>query len=61
MDQARVSGAIPLYVAAQNGHVDALKALLVAGADKTCKFQDFTALDAARSKGHAAIVRLLSA
>ena len=54
-------GATPLYIAAFNGHVDALKALLVAGADKTCKFQGFTALDAARSNGHAAIVKLLFA
>ena len=61
VDQARASGATPLYIAVQKSHVDALRSLLVAGADKTCKFQGFTALDAVRSNGHAAIVRLLSA
>ena len=61
VNKAYRSGATPLYIAAQKGHVDALMALLVAGADRTRKFKGATALDIARSKGHAAIVRLLSA
>ena len=54
-------GLTPLICAAAGGHKAVVEALLAAGADKRARTKTGdTALDAARSKGHTAVVDLLA-
>ena len=54
------SGATPLYVAAQNGHLDIVKALLEAGADRNQAMNSgATPLFIAAEKGHLDVVEML--
>lgn len=52
----------PIYMAAQEGHMEIVRALIEAGADVNLVAQDgCTPIDIAKRKGHAAIVRALRA
>ena len=64
MSRARASrvqaGRTPLCVAAENGHLDVVRALLNAGADKTIADKNGRKpIDVAGRRGHDAIVALL--
>ena len=59
VDQPMQDGATPLFIAAQNGHVDATRQLLLGGADPKKEFQSWTPLMIAEHKGHAAVTALL--
>ena len=53
-------GATPLYVAAQNGHTEAVKLLLDHNADVNVKSRDGKLpIDAARQRWHFDVVKLL--
>ena len=53
-------GHTALHLAAYNGKIQVVEALLNAGADKAVKGNDgMTALDEAQEKNHTAIVKLL--
>jgi ankyrin repeat protein len=59
---APVQTELPLVLAARDGHIDTVKALLDKGADVNAKAdKGFTALQAAAASGHTEIVRLLLA
>lgn len=54
-------GQTPLIAAAENGHLEAVQALVEGGADPSVRshWEKHTALDAARERGHAAVVAWL--
>ncbi len=54
-------GSTPLIAAAENGHLDAVKALIQAGADAAVRsdWDKWTALEAAKARGHDAVVTWL--
>ena len=51
-------GSTPLIAAAENGHLDAVKALVAGGADVSVRsdWDKCTALEAAKARGHDAVV-----
>ena len=53
-------GATPLYVAAENGHLDAVRELVRAGANKSVQTQWGTPLEFAQREGHDAVADFLS-
>ena len=54
------SGATPLYIAAENGHLDVVRHLVEVGADKDqANIQGATPLYIAAQKGHLDVVRHL--
>jgi ankyrin repeat protein len=57
-------GCTPLFVASMNGHVEVVKFLLDANADKSIKMTEesggFTALFVAKHQGHDEVVALLN-
>lgn len=54
-------GQTPLITAAENGHLEAVRALVEGGADPSVRshWEKHTALDAARERGQAAVVTWL--
>ena len=60
-DQAQNSGATPLWVAAENGHLDVVRHLVEGGADKDqAKISGATPLHIAAENGHLDVVRYLA-
>ena len=59
MDASNKDGYTSLYLAAQQGHTEAVKLLLAANADPTKEVQGWTALAIADRNGHKDIAALL--
>ena len=58
-DLVNVFGQSPLFCASVNGHVEVVRLLVEAGADKDFAYNGETALTCASQSGHAEVVRLL--
>ena len=62
VDRAMESGATPLYIACEKGHVDAARLLLEKGAEVDRAMEDgYTPLRIAKLFDHSAVVALLEA
>ena len=55
VDVAKNDGATPLFIAAQNGHLDVVRELVGAGADKSVQTQWGTPLEISQKMGQDAV------